>query len=37
MLAEAGFRIEAMEGGHRGESYTASSPRMFVQARRRAS
>lgn len=36
MLESAGFRIETIEGGHRGESYTAASPRMFVQARRKS-
>jgi SAM-dependent methyltransferase len=36
MLEGAGFGIEAIEGGHRGEPYTSASPRMFVQARRRS-
>jgi SAM-dependent methyltransferase len=34
MLETSGFVIESLEGGHRGESYTPTSPRMFVQARR---
>ena len=33
MLRQAGFKIETLEGGHRGEPYTETSPRMFVQAR----
>ena len=33
MLRHAGFAIESLEGGHRAEPYTATSPRMFVQAR----
>jgi len=35
MLEEAGFEPLPIEGGHREEPYTAQSPRMFVQARRR--
>lgn len=35
MLEEAGFELLAIEGGHHAEPYTAQSPRMFVQARRR--
>lgn len=34
MLAEAGFELVALEGGHHQEAYTAQSPRMFVQARK---
>jgi ubiquinone/menaquinone biosynthesis C-methylase UbiE len=34
MLEGAGFVIDALEGGHRGEPFTARSPRMLVQARR---
>ncbi len=33
MLEQAGFEIETLEGGHCGEDYTGTSPRMFVQAR----
>jgi len=33
MLRQAGFEIESIEGGHRGESYNGTSPRMFVRAR----
>jgi hypothetical protein len=33
MLEEAGVSIEAIEGGHQGEAYRATSPRMFVHAR----
>lgn len=36
MLAEAGFAITAVEGGHRGEPFTADSPHMLIQAVRRA-
>lgn len=35
MLKHAGFQIERIEGGHQGEPYTAKSPRMFVQVRKR--
>lgn len=35
MLREAGFVIEAIEGGHQGEPFSAASPRMLVHARRR--
>ena len=34
MLEQAGLRIEKIEGGHRGEPYTATSDRMFIHARR---
>jgi hypothetical protein len=34
MLKEAGFEIVKIEGGHLKESYTAQSPRMFIQARK---
>ena len=34
MLAEAGFTITAIEGGHLGEPYTAQSPHLLIQARR---
>lgn len=34
MLEAAGLAIESLEGGHRGEPFTAESPRMFVVARR---
>ena len=34
MLRTAGFEIDRIEGGHRGEPYDVTSPRMFVQARR---
>jgi SAM-dependent methyltransferase len=34
MLERAGFRIEALEGGHQKEPYTAQSPKMFILARR---
>ncbi len=34
MLAEAGFDIASIEGGHRGEPFTTASPRMFIRARR---
>lgn len=34
MLERAGLEITRIEGGHRGEAYTAKSPRMFVHARR---
>jgi ubiquinone/menaquinone biosynthesis C-methylase UbiE len=37
MLTEAGFDLLCIEGGHQGEPYTAQSPRMFIQAQRRAS
>jgi SAM-dependent methyltransferase len=37
MLREAGFEIENIEGGHRRELFEASSPRMFVTARRSTS
>jgi ubiquinone/menaquinone biosynthesis C-methylase UbiE len=33
MLEKAGFRVEKLEGGHLGESYSAQSPRMLIQAR----
>jgi hypothetical protein len=32
MLRIAGLRIDAIEGGHLGEKFVASSPSMFVQA-----
>jgi SAM-dependent methyltransferase len=35
MLDKAGFAVAKIEGGHRGEAYSATSPRMFVHARRR--
>lgn len=34
MLERAGLEIVKLEGGHRGEPYTARSPHMFVHARR---
>ncbi len=34
MLANAGFTIEALEGGHQGEPFDAASPRMLVSARK---
>jgi SAM-dependent methyltransferase len=34
MLDAAGFHVEKIEGGHQGEPYTASSPRMFIHALR---
>ncbi|MCP4251232.1 MAG: class I SAM-dependent methyltransferase [bacterium] len=34
MLELAGFTIESLEGGHCKETYTPTSPRMFVQARK---
>jgi SAM-dependent methyltransferase len=36
MLDAAGFEIRSVEGGHQGEAYTAQSPRMVIQARRRS-
>jgi hypothetical protein len=33
MLQQAGFHCESIEGGHRGEAYTGTSPKMIVQAR----
>jgi SAM-dependent methyltransferase len=35
MLRGAGFRIEKLEGGHLKETFTALSPRMFIQARKK--
>lgn len=35
MLQRAGLEVARLEGGHRGEPYTAQSDRMFVHARRR--
>ena len=35
MLEAVGCEIASLEGGHGGESFTQSSPRMFVRARRR--
>lgn len=34
MLEKAGFEIEKIEGGHRGETFTRESPKMFVWARK---
>lgn len=34
MLERAGLRIEALEGGHQKERYSAQSPQMFILARR---
>lgn len=34
MLKEAGFKIQKLEGGHLMETFTAESPRMFIQARK---
>jgi SAM-dependent methyltransferase len=34
MLAGAGLHLEALEGGHRREPFTAQSPKMFALARR---
>jgi SAM-dependent methyltransferase len=34
MLDRAGLAIDRIEGGHRGERYTATSPRMFIHARK---
>ena len=36
MLQTAGFRLDAMAGGHQHEPFTAQSPRMFITARRDA-
>jgi len=36
MLRQAGFEITTLEGGHRREPFTTSSPRMFIQAMRKA-
>ena len=36
MLELAGFEVAKMEGGHSGEAYTAASPRMLIQARKKA-
>lgn len=35
MLRSAGLEVVSVEGGHRGEPFTAQSPRMFVIAERR--
>lgn len=35
MLERCGLRLEKIEGGHRGEPYTANSPRMFMHVRRK--
>lgn len=35
MLERSGFELESLEGGHRKESYTAQSPRMFIIAEKR--
>lgn len=32
MLEKAGFELECVEGGHRGEPFTATSAKMFVRA-----
>ncbi len=37
MLEQAGFAIEALEGGHQREPYIPTSPRMFVLARKKTS
>jgi len=37
MLESAGFEVAHFEGGHRGETFQADSPHMFVQARRTVS
>ncbi len=34
MPTHAGLAIQSIEGGHHKETYTAQSPRMFVQAER---
>jgi SAM-dependent methyltransferase len=34
MLAQAGFSIISLEGGHSKEPYTAATPRMFIQAKK---
>lgn len=34
MIERAGMKIACLEGGHRGEPYTARSPHMFVHARK---
>lgn len=36
MLERAGLQIATLEGGHRHEPYAADSPRLFIEARRRA-
>src|SRR5262249_36772872 len=36
MLEHAGLVLEKIEGGHQGEAFVASSPRMLVYARKRA-
>lgn len=36
MLEEAGFLVEAVEGGHHGETFTSRSPKMFVHACRKS-
>ena len=36
MLESAGFRCSSLEGGHRGEPFTSSSPHMFVRAERKS-
>jgi SAM-dependent methyltransferase len=37
MLERAGFELVRLEGGHRGEEYTARSPHMFAHARKTGS
>ncbi len=34
MLEKAGFKIEKIEGGHRGEAFTPESPKMFIWAQK---
>ncbi|MCP3996851.1 MAG: class I SAM-dependent methyltransferase [bacterium] len=35
MLEQAGFVVESIHGGHRGEAYSEQSPRMFIRAHKK--